>query len=461
MLTKAPFFAEANNDRALFDVPAYVEQDAAEGIGTFRQEHVSDLNQLENDAQSHHFIRCYIQAYRLGLEQLQNDLVDQLSYFYIHNLVDPEAITLLGKANLRKSKLYQSLMEKMAHYIRKGFYNKAEVNGSSVSKYLNSSYQEPLKGWSKEDFMILMGIVGACSLRNQATITAAGETKPCQFHIHNKTESCAPLPKPLKKEGTLTSATLNYISVDHVVVSKKRVLAEREKEAPLGNKRPRLPIPDRKKNCMRSRARSPTIEPESPIRSRSSTVQPEPAAPHHEGSEAHENAANNVGGDEIFDDKDSFVLEEEELFLDDFDIKNHVNTLSLGQDLHTVQERPCPAQKAAVAESLVKPLVNSPVRSPVHGKKASTVLNRHNRTSPSYPNPPPNGSHKKPCKQTYVQRTKSSTKTTHTTTPSISSPTPKTELPVAIDSESDTEPAFPKRKFRSLASPPNHRVSLV
>jgi len=150
----------------------------------------------------HRYIRAYIAAYQLGVEDIQNALLDILSSFYLDNLIQPEAILLLSKADLRTSKLYSLLMEEMARGAQAGFYNARPLNSSSLLDDLKPDYKVTMAQWSSGDFLALTGQIGRLSPKRKRTIAIVAKINPCLFHNHVTTPPCKSLKRKREDEGT-------------------------------------------------------------------------------------------------------------------------------------------------------------------------------------------------------------------------------------------------------------------
>lgn len=150
----------------------------------------------------HRYVRAYIAAHQLNVEDIQNALLDILSSFYLNNLIQPEAILLLSKANLCASKLYSLLMEEMARGAQAGFYNARPLNSSSLLDDLKPDYKATMAQWSSGDFLALAGQIGRLSPKKKRTIAIVAKINPCLFHNHVTTPPCKSLKRKREDEGT-------------------------------------------------------------------------------------------------------------------------------------------------------------------------------------------------------------------------------------------------------------------
>ncbi|KAK5089778.1 hypothetical protein LTR24_005939 [Lithohypha guttulata] len=154
----------------------------------------------------HRYIRAYIAVYQLGVEDIQNALLDILSSFYLDNLIQPEAILLLSKADLRTSKLYSLLMEEMARGAQAGFYNARPLNSSSLLDDLKPDYKATMAQWSSGDFLALTDQIGRLSPKRKRTIAIVAKINPCLFQNHVTTPPCKSLKRKREDEGANPSA---------------------------------------------------------------------------------------------------------------------------------------------------------------------------------------------------------------------------------------------------------------
>lgn len=154
----------------------------------------------------HRYVRAYIAAHQLDVEDVQNSLLDILSAFYLNNLIQLEAILLLSKADLRASKLYTLLMEEMARGAQAGFYNARPLNSSSLLDDLKPDYKTTMTHWSSDDFLALTGQIGRLSPKKKRTIAVVAKINPCLFHNHITTPPCKSL-KRKREEGNGNDTT--------------------------------------------------------------------------------------------------------------------------------------------------------------------------------------------------------------------------------------------------------------
>jgi len=157
----------------------------------------------------HRYVRAYIAAHQLDVEDVQNSLLDTLSTFYLNNLIQPEAILLLSKADLRASKLYTLLMEEMARGAQAGFYNARPLNSSSLLDDLKPDHKTTMTQWSSDDFLALTGQIGRLSPKKKRTIAVVAKINPCLFHNHVTTPPCKSL-KRKREDGYGNSITATH-----------------------------------------------------------------------------------------------------------------------------------------------------------------------------------------------------------------------------------------------------------
>lgn len=186
--------------QAIADVLHFVEQGSVEDL-ILRNVPDSSSARPDIHAGPHRYIGAYIAAHQLHLEDVQNSLLDILSSFYVNHLIQPEAILLLSKANLRTSKLYSLLMEEMARGTQAGFYNAREINSSSLLDDLRPQYKTAMAQWSPEDFLALTAQVGRLSPKKTRTMAVVAKVNPCLFHNHVRTPPCKSLKRKREDEG--------------------------------------------------------------------------------------------------------------------------------------------------------------------------------------------------------------------------------------------------------------------
>ncbi|KAK5956272.1 hypothetical protein OHC33_002848 [Knufia fluminis] len=187
--------------QATADVLHFVEQGSVEDL-ILRNVPDSSSARPDIHAGPHRYIGAYIAAHQLHLEDVQNSLLDILSSFYVNHLIQPEAILLLSKANLRTSKLYSLLMEEMARGTQAGFYNAREINSSSLLDDLRPQYKTAMAQWSPEDFLALTAQVGRLSPKKTRTMAVVAKVNPCLFHNHVRTPPCKSLKRKREDKGT-------------------------------------------------------------------------------------------------------------------------------------------------------------------------------------------------------------------------------------------------------------------
>ena len=96
-----PFPMPHHNARAVSDVLKFISDGEVEPLPVPQQPRTPSSSRPEDHAKAHRYIEAYIAAHQLDAEGLQNIIVDALTIFYMNNLIQPDAVLLLTKAEMR------------------------------------------------------------------------------------------------------------------------------------------------------------------------------------------------------------------------------------------------------------------------------------------------------------------------------------------------------------------------
>lgn len=133
---------------------------------------------------SHEFIKAYLLAFDLGLEQIQNFLIDKIRAFHLFAPVEPlDLLLLYPTEHSHNKKIHALLLHRMAHHFCSKTYRSGEV-GEGTN--LDPRYAEQLGRLRRSDLVQLAHHVTLAS----AVWECTGCHDSCYYHSHNHTPPC-------------------------------------------------------------------------------------------------------------------------------------------------------------------------------------------------------------------------------------------------------------------------------